>query len=290
MAHGVGLPSLSTRVGLPRALVASEDGRRVISFLPRRLMVAVRVPDLPNGPPDREQDDRDKGCNHQLGRHDIVESRNALDEIGEKADHIIGDRGDGQTFDGLLKPQLQFGAIVHRGQQFAVLTLDLHVDPGSQQRGGTRQLVGQSGLPLLDRPAGPHREDFSSNTVEGACPTCHGLGRVYDATEKTMVPDPSLTIRERAIAAWPPAWHGQNLRDILVSLGYDIDTPWRDLPKKDRDWILFTDEQPTVPVYPGFTPRETRAAIKRHMEPGYQGTFTGAAAMCWRRSPTRKAR
>lgn len=121
-----------------------------------------------------------------------------------------------------------------------------------------------------------YAEDFSSNTVEGACPTCHGLGRVYDATEKTMVPDPSLTIRERAIAAWPPAWHGQNLRDILVSLGHDIDTPWRHLPKKVRDWILFTDEQPTVPVYPGFTPRETRAAIKRRMEPGYQGTFTGA--------------
>uniref|UniRef100_UPI00403FB62E excinuclease ABC subunit A n=1 Tax=Hyphomicrobium sp. ghe19 TaxID=2682968 RepID=UPI00403FB62E len=121
-----------------------------------------------------------------------------------------------------------------------------------------------------------YAEDFSPNTVAGACPTCHGIGRVYDATENTMVPDDTLTIRERAIAAWPPAWHGQNLRDILVSLGYDVDTPWRDLPKKDRDWILFTDEQPTVPVYPGFTPRETRAAIKRRMEPGYQGTFTGA--------------
>lgn len=121
-----------------------------------------------------------------------------------------------------------------------------------------------------------YAEDFSPNTVAGACPTCHGIGRVYDATENTMVPDDTLTIRERAIAAWPPAWHGQNLRDILVSLGYDVDTPWRDLPKKDRDWILFTDEQPTVPVYPGFTARETRAAIKRRMEPGYQGTFTGA--------------
>ena len=73
-----------------------------------------------------------------------------------------------------------------------------------------------------------------------------------------MVPDDSLSIRERAIAAWPPAWHGQNLRDILVTLGYDVDRPWRDLPKKDRDWILFTDEQPTVPVYAGFTPAETR--------------------------------
>jgi excinuclease ABC subunit A len=121
-----------------------------------------------------------------------------------------------------------------------------------------------------------YAEDFSPNTVTGACPTCHGIGRVYDATEKTMVPDDTLTIRERAIAAWPPAWHGQNLRDILVSLGYDVDTPWRDLPKKDRDWILFTDEQPTVPVYAGFTPNETRVALKRRMEPSYQGTFTGA--------------
>ncbi|MFL9917020.1 excinuclease ABC subunit UvrA [Paraburkholderia fungorum] len=119
-------------------------------------------------------------------------------------------------------------------------------------------------------------EDFSPNTVQGACPTCHGLGRVYEVTEKSMVPDDSLTIRERAIAAWPPAWHGQNLRDILVTMGYDVDTPWRDLPKKDRDWILFTDEQPTVPVYAGLTPKETRAALKRKEEPSYMGTFTGA--------------
>ena len=63
-------------------------------------------------------------------------------------------------------------------------------------------------------------------------PACHGLGRIYEATEQSMVPDDTLTIRERAIAAWPPAWHGQNLRDILVTLGYDVDTPWRDLPKK----------------------------------------------------------
>jgi excinuclease ABC subunit A len=118
-------------------------------------------------------------------------------------------------------------------------------------------------------------EDFSANTPQGACPNCHGLGRTYEVTEKAMVPDDSLTIRERAIVAWPPAWHGQNLRDILVSLGFDIDKPWRELAKKDRDWILYTEEQPTVPVYAGFTPAETRRALKRKMEPSYQGTFTG---------------
>ncbi|CAH2805604.1 MAG: Excinuclease ABC subunit A paralog of unknown function [uncultured Caballeronia sp.] len=119
-------------------------------------------------------------------------------------------------------------------------------------------------------------EDFSPNTVQGACPTCHGLGCAYEVTEQSMVPDDSLTIRERAVAAWPLAWHGQNLRDILVTLGFDVDTPWRELPKKDRDWILFTDETLTAPVYAGMTPQETRAALKRHAEPSYQGTFTGA--------------
>jgi excinuclease ABC subunit A len=121
-----------------------------------------------------------------------------------------------------------------------------------------------------------YAEDFSPNTPQGACPTCHGLGRVFEVTERSMVPDDSLSIRERAIAAWPPAWHGQNLRDILVTLGHDVDKPWRELPKKTRDWILFTDEQPTVPVYAGFTPAETRAALRSKMEPSYQGTFMGA--------------
>ncbi len=121
-----------------------------------------------------------------------------------------------------------------------------------------------------------HAEDFSPNTPQGACPTCHGLGRIYDATEASMVPVPSLTIRDRAVAAWPPAWHGQNLRDILVTLGYDVDRPWRQLPRKERDWILFTDEQPTVPVYAGYTPAETRRALKRKEEPSYMATFTSA--------------
>ncbi|HET6582545.1 MAG TPA: hypothetical protein VFG69_03840, partial [Nannocystaceae bacterium] len=121
-----------------------------------------------------------------------------------------------------------------------------------------------------------YAESFSPNTPEGACPECHGLGRVYAVTETSMVPDDKLTIRERAIAAWPTAWQGQNLRDILVTLGYDVDRPWRELPKKDRNWILFTEEQPTVPVYAGYEPHEVKRALRRKEEPSYNGTFTSA--------------
>src|ERR1700754_4993391 len=121
-----------------------------------------------------------------------------------------------------------------------------------------------------------YAESFSPNTAEGACPKCHGLGRIYDVTEKSMVPDPSLTIRQRAIAAWPTAWGGQNQRDIAVTMGIDVATPWRDLPKKDRDFLLFSEEQPVVPVYAGYTPAETKRALKRKEEPSYQGTFSSA--------------
>jgi len=160
-----------------------------------------------------------------------------------------------------------------------------------QQKGGvsTRSSVGSvttisNLLRMLysragDYPKGQgivYAEGFSPNTPEGACQTCHGLGKVYEVTEQSMVPDDSLTIRERAIAAWPLAWQGQNLRDILTTLGYDVDIPWRDLSKKDRDWILFTEETPTVPVYAGFTAAEVKQAIKRKTEPSYMGTFTGA--------------
>lgn len=121
-----------------------------------------------------------------------------------------------------------------------------------------------------------YAEAFSPNTPEGACPACHGLGRIYEVTERSMVPDDSLTIRERAIAAWPTAWGGQNQRDILVTMGYNVDIPWRELSQKDRDWILFTEEQPVVPVYAGLSPEETQRALKRKMEPSYMGTFSSA--------------
>jgi excinuclease ABC subunit A len=127
-------------------------------------------------------------------------------------------------------------------------------------------------------PGQPHleAESFSTNTPEGACLRCHGLGRIYEATEASLVPDDSLTIRERAIGGWPTAWHGQNLRDMLTTLGYDVDRPWRELAKKDRKWILFTDEQPVVPVYGGLDRDEVRAARKRGEPADYHGNFSSA--------------
>ncbi|MEU8892757.1 excinuclease ABC subunit UvrA [Streptomyces sp. NPDC048442] len=147
--------------------------------------------------------------------------------------------------------------------------------PSSRSSVGTVTTLSNSLRMLFSRagtyPAGAGHLDsdaFSPNTAAGACPECHGLGRVHGTSEELLVPDPSLSIRDGAIAAWPGAWQGKNLRDVLDALGYDVDRPWRELPQQDRDWILFTDEQPVVTVHP------VRDAGR--IQRPYQGTYMSA--------------
>ncbi|MDZ4836396.1 MAG: excinuclease ABC subunit UvrA [Candidatus Melainabacteria bacterium] len=111
---------------------------------------------------------------------------------------------------------------------------------------------------------------FSPNTLVGACEACHGMGVVHTVSEGSLVPDPTLTIREKAIAAWPGAWQGKNYRDILSVLGYDVDKPWKDLAEKDRQWILFTEEKPIVTVH---AEREAH-----RIQRPYKGTYMSAAS------------
>ncbi|MER8059825.1 MULTISPECIES: excinuclease ABC subunit UvrA [unclassified Streptomyces] len=147
--------------------------------------------------------------------------------------------------------------------------------PTSRSSVGTVTNLSNSLRMLFSRagkyPPGAERLDsdaFSPNTAAGACPVCHGLGQVHDTSEELLVPDPALSVREGAIAAWPGAWQGKNLRDILDALGYDVDVPWRELPAEQRRWILFTDEQPVVTVHP------VRDADR--IQRPYQGTYMSA--------------
>ncbi|MEW1632558.1 excinuclease ABC subunit UvrA [Streptomyces sp. NPDC093801] len=147
--------------------------------------------------------------------------------------------------------------------------------PGSRSSVGTVTLLSNSLRMLFsragDHPPGAERLDsdsFSPNTASGACPSCHGLGRIHRTSEELLVPDPDLSIRQGAIAAWPGAWQGKNLRDVLEVLGHDVDRPWRELPAADREWILFTEEQPVVTVHP------VRDADR--IQRPYQGTYMSA--------------
>ncbi|RUR03014.1 ATP-binding cassette domain-containing protein [Labedella endophytica] len=145
--------------------------------------------------------------------------------------------------------------------------------PSSRSTVGTLTTLSNSTRMLYSRagtyPDGAERlesDSFSPNTVAGACPRCHGLGVAHEVTEELAVRDDSLSIRDGAITAWPGAWQGKNLRDVTAGLGYDIERPWRELSRADRDWLLFTEEQPVVEV----TPQRDRVAKP------YKGKFWSA--------------
>ena len=135
-----------------------------------------------------------------------------------------------------------------------------------------------------------HGEAFSTNSPEGACPHCHGIGRLYDATEQTMVPDPSLTIRERAIAAWPTAWGGQNQRDILVTLGYDVDRPWRELPERIASGYCSPKNSPPSRFMPDSLPKRRSAPSNEKRSRVIREPSRGCAVICSIRSRIPKAR
>ncbi len=83
------------------------------------------------------------------------------------------------------------------------------------------------GQPLI------YAESFSTNTPEGACPECHGLGRVYEVTEAVHGPG-RLTHDPRAGRrglADRPGTGRTSVRSSSRS-GYDVDRPWRELSRK----------------------------------------------------------
>ena len=198
--------------------------------------------------------------------------RRYFESVAPYARRLIEQAGvpDVDTIDGLppaVAMQQSRGAVSARSTVGSLSTLS----------NALRMLYSRAG----DYPSGQallESDAFSPNTPAGACPDCHGLGKTFDVTEGSMVPDPSLTIRERAIAAWPQGWQGKNYRDILVTLGYDVDVPWSQLPKAQRKWILFTEDQPMVPVFRDVAPEVARAAYARGDAGNYKGTYVSARA------------
>ena len=81
---------------------------------------------------------------------------------------------------------------------------------------------------------------FSFNAPYGACPACDGIGSHLQVDPELVVPDDSLTLREGAVAPWTihQFFFTRQLEALGKDLGFDVDTPWRDLPTKAKNAIL----------------------------------------------------
>lgn len=87
---------------------------------------------------------------------------------------------------------------------------------------------------------------FSFNNPFGACPECHGIGIKMEFSEELMIPDPSLSLREGAIAVlgWqssgdPSSFAGSLLSALAEEYGFRLDTPYRELPEEIRHMLLY---------------------------------------------------
>ncbi|MDO5671860.1 MAG: excinuclease ABC subunit UvrA [Actinomycetaceae bacterium] len=81
---------------------------------------------------------------------------------------------------------------------------------------------------------------FSFNAPYGACPTCSGLGAKMETDPDLIVPDEDLSLAEGAIAPWTAQneFFQRLLKGLAQQVGFDMDTPWKDLPQDVRDIIL----------------------------------------------------
>jgi excinuclease ABC subunit A len=83
---------------------------------------------------------------------------------------------------------------------------------------------------------------FSFNSPFGACPQCHGIGTRMEVDPELVVSDPAATLGEGVIGPWS----GAHVSDYFIrlmgalgdELGFDLETPWEDLPAKGRKAIL----------------------------------------------------
>jgi excinuclease ABC subunit A len=84
--------------------------------------------------------------------------------------------------------------------------------------------------------------NFSFNSPYGACPTCDGLGTRLEVDPELVVPDQDLSIEEGAIAPWAGSrleyWY-RVLESVSETHGFKMTTPWKKLPKKARDILLY---------------------------------------------------
>ncbi|MGA2011466.1 MAG: excinuclease ABC subunit UvrA [Solirubrobacteraceae bacterium] len=83
---------------------------------------------------------------------------------------------------------------------------------------------------------------FSFNAPHGACPRCTGLGSQMEIDPDLVVPDPTLSIGDGAIAPWAVSasdYYGQLTQAIAERYDVDLDTPWQDLAREAQEFFLY---------------------------------------------------
>ena len=93
---------------------------------------------------------------------------------------------------------------------------------------------------------------FSFNNPYGACPHCDGIGAKLYMDPLLIVPNVNLSLSQGAIAPWHgfrTSFYEQTLASLADYLHISLKTPWKDLPQKARDIILYGSGDEPIPLY-----------------------------------------
>ncbi len=113
--------------------------------------------------------------------------------------------------------------------------------------------------------------NFSFNSPYGACTTCDGLGTRLEVDPELVVPDADLSVREGALAPWASAtleYWNRVLEAVAEAEDISLDTPWRKLPKRARDVLLFGSDQQVHVTY------KNRYGRQRSYHTTFEGVVT----------------
>lgn len=93
---------------------------------------------------------------------------------------------------------------------------------------------------------------FSFNNPFGACPHCDGIGAKLYMDPELIIPNPNLSLNKGAIAPWDgfrSSFHNQAITSLCDFLNISPATPWKDLPEKAKEIILYGSGNVCVPMY-----------------------------------------
>ena len=141
-------------------------------------------------------------------------------------------------------------------------------DPQRERRFSEKRACPNDHLLTLDEI---EPRTFSFNAPYGACPECTGIGSRLEVDPELVVPDEDLSLAEGAVAPWAQIsgeYFTRVLSALAAELGFSMDVPWRALPKRARDAVLYGQDHEVKVRY------RNRWGRERTYSTGFEGVIS----------------